>query len=51
VTYRAFLQVTLVNVATVVADGVGDVESKIVAAFSCCHAEQLAVLFLAEVFL
>ena len=49
--HGAFLEVTLVDVSTVVADGVGDVESKVIAAFTCGYAEQLSVLFLAEVFL
>ena len=51
VAFGAFLEVTLIDVSTVVADGIGDVESKIIAAFTGGHAEQLSVLFLAEVFL
>lgn len=47
----AFLQVTLVDVAAVVADCIRDVEGEIVAAFAGSHTQQLAVLFLGEVFL
>ena len=51
VAHGAFLEVTLVDMSTVVADGVGDVEGEIVAAFAGGHSEELAVLVLAEVFL
>ena len=36
--------------SAVVADGIRDVECKVVAAFAGGHAQQLSVLFLAEVF-
>ena len=41
-----FVEVAFVDVAAVVADGVGNVEGEIVAAFLRSHAEQLAVLCL-----
>ena len=47
----ALLEVALVNVATVVADGVGDIEGEVVAPFLGGHFEQLAVLLLSEVLL
>ena len=51
VAFGALMEVALVDVAAVVADGVGDVEGEVVTAFLRCHAEQLAVLCLREVFL
>jgi len=51
VAFRTFMQVALVDMAAVVADGVGDVEGEVVASFLCGHAEQLAVLCLGEVLL
>ena len=47
----AFLQVALVDVAAIVADGIGHVESEVVAAFAGSHAQQLAILLLGQVFL
>ena len=44
VTVRALLQVTLVYVAAVVADGVRDVESKLVATLFCSNSQKLPVL-------
>ena len=44
VAFGALVEVTLVDVAAVVADGVGNVEGEVVAAFLRGHAEQLAVL-------
>ena len=38
------MQIPFVDVTAVVADGVGDVEGEVVAAFLRGHAEQLAVL-------
>lgn len=43
---RAFVQITLVYVATIVADCIRDVEREVIASFLCCNAEQLAVLSL-----
>ena len=42
----AFLEVALVDVSAVVADGVGDVECEIVATFFCGNTQQLAILLL-----
>ena len=50
VTVGTFLQVAFVDMSAIVADGIRDVERKIVAAFACSDAKELAVLFLAEVF-
>ena len=50
-TIRTFLQITLVNMSAVVADGIRDVKGKIVAAFASGYAEQLSVLFLAQMLL
>ena len=47
----ALLQVALVDVAAVVADGVGNVEREVVAALLGSHLQQLAVLLLREVLL
>ena len=47
----ALLEVALVDMAAVVADGVGNVEGEVVAAFLGGHLEQLQVLLLREVFL
>ena len=41
---RALLKITLVNGSAVVADGVGDVERKVVTTLLCSHLKQLAVL-------
>ena len=46
---RAFLQVALVDMATVVADGVGDVEREVVATFLSGDLQQVQVLLLGEV--
>ena len=51
VAFGTFMEIAFVNVTTVVADGVGDVECEVVTAFLCSHAEQLAVLRLREVLL
>ena len=40
----AFLEITLVDMPAVIADGVRDVEREIVASFLCCNSQQLAVL-------
>ena len=48
---RALLEVTLVDMATVVADGVRDVEREVVTALYSGYAQQLTVLLLAEVLL
>ena len=45
----ALFEVSFVDVAAVVADGVGDVEREVVASFLGCHAEKLCVLLLAQV--
>ena len=47
----AFFEVTLVDVAAVVTDGVRNVEGEVVAAFTCRHTQQLAVLVLGEMLL
>ena len=47
VAMRTFLQIAFVYVSAVVADGVRNVESKIVSAFASGHSQQLAVLRLA----
>ena len=39
-----FVEITLIDVAAVVADGVGDVKGEVVAALLRGHAEQLAIL-------
>ena len=39
-----FLEVALVDVSAVVADGVGDVEREVVASLFGCHAQELSVL-------
>ena len=51
VAFGALLEVALVDVAAVVADGVGNVEGEVVAAFLGGHLEQLHVLLLGEVLL
>ena len=48
-TFRTLVQIALVYVSAIVADGVGDVISEIVASFLCCHAEEVAILCLGEV--
>ena len=48
---RTFLEVTLVDMSAVVAHCVRDVEREVVTAFFRCHAQQLAILILCEVFL
>ena len=50
-TLGAFLEVAFVNVTTVVADGVGDIEGEVVATLFGSHLEQLHVLLLGEVLL
>ena len=49
VAFGAFVEVTFVDVAAVVADGVGDVECEIIAALLRGHAEQLTILCLRKV--
>ena len=49
--FGALLEVALVDVAAVVADGVGDVEGEVVATLLGSHLQQLHVLLLGEVFL
>ncbi len=51
VAFGAFMEIALVDMATIVANGVGDIECKVVASFLGSHAEQLAVLGLGEMFL
>ena len=51
VAFGTFMEIALVDMATVVANGVGDIEGKVVASFLGSHAEQLAVLGLGEMFL
>jgi hypothetical protein len=51
VTIGTFFEITLVDMSAVVADGIRNVKSEIVATFTGSHAQQLSVLFLAEVFL
>ena len=46
---RALLQVALVDMATVVADGVGDVEREVVATLLGGNLQQVQVLLLGEV--
>lgn len=46
VAVRALLEVTLVDVSAIVADGVGDVECEIVASFFGSHFQELSVLCL-----
>ena len=46
VAMRSFLEVSLVDIATVVTDGVWDIEREVVASLFGCNAQQLAVLFL-----
>ena len=43
---RALLEITLVDVSTVVADGVGDVEREVVASFLCCNVNLHNALYL-----
>ena len=50
VAFGAFFQVTLVDMTAVVANGVRNVESEIVAAFAGSHSKQLTVLVLGKVF-
>ena len=45
------MQVTLVDVTTVVADSVRNVEREVVATFLCSHLQQLCILLLGEVLL
>ena len=45
------MQITLVNMSTFVADGVGNVEREIVATFLCCHLQQVQILLLREMLL
>ena len=48
---RALLQVTLVDMAAVVADGIGNVEGEIVTAFLGSYLQQLGILLLGEMLL
>ena len=43
---RALLQIALVDMATVVADGIGDVEGKVVTTLLGCHLQQMQILLL-----
>lgn len=45
VTAGTLMQITLVDIAAVVADGVGDVEGEVIAAFLCRNTQELAVLW------
>ena len=45
------MQIALVNVAAVVADGVGDVEREVVATLLCSHLQQVLVLLLRQMLL
>ena len=47
----ALFEVSFVDVAAVVADGVGDVECEVVTSFFGSHTEKLCVLLLAQVLL
>ena len=44
--HGAFLEISLVDMSAVIADGVGDVECEVVASLFCRHLEQFAVLCL-----
>ena len=45
-TFRALFQIVLADMATLVADGVRDVECKVVTSFLCCNSEKLGILCL-----
>ena len=45
-TLRTFLEVVLADMSTLVADGVRDVECKVVTSFLCCNSEKLGILCL-----
>ena len=49
VAMRTLLEIALVDMSAIVADGVGDVIGEIIATFLCCHAEEVAILCLGEV--
>ena len=46
--HRALMQVVLVNVTTIIAERVGNVEGEIVASLLCCHTQELTILGLAQ---
>src|SRR5574344_470857 len=46
VTDRAFVQVAFVYVSAIIANSIGNIESKVVASFSCGYFKQLTILFL-----
>ena len=48
---RTLFEIALIYSATVIADSVGHVEREVVAAFTGCHLEQLAILPFGEVLL
>ena len=50
-TMRALMEIALVDGSAVVANGVWNVERKIITTFLGCHLEQLAILLLGEVLL
>jgi hypothetical protein len=50
VALRTFLEIVLADVAALVADGVRNVECKVVTSFLCSHAKKLAVLCLCKMF-
>ena len=45
----AFMEIPFVDMATVVADSIGNIESEIIATLGSCHPQQLAILFLGKV--
>ena len=46
---RALFQVSLVDMSTVVADGVGDVEGEVVTTLLCSDLQQVQILLFREV--
>ena len=46
---RALLQISLVDMSTVVADGVGDVEGEVVTPLLCSNLQQVQILLFREV--
>ena len=48
---RTLFQVSLVNMAAIVAHGIRNIEGEIIAAFLCSNVEKLAVLPLAQMLL
>ena len=44
VAMRTLVEITFVNMSTVVADSVGNIESEVVAAFLCRNTQKLSVL-------